>query len=520
MDKLDLGKIAQSGVDPVTGFPLSKEVRKELFKRATVSSSVFDSGGALAIRPQNDIVNKKKDQLILQNTATNNSLQEQILSLKKEVFVLRSGLVAISNLLQNEGIEEKNRLLQEQELERRSEESKIRITKENKLEQVIQSAVLAPVQAITPKVQNIFSRVGDAISTLFLGWLGSQGLKAIKAYSEGDTEKLNQIKNSVLKNIGMVLGGFIAIKAGFSLVANAVKSITFKLISLIAKGFGLPFRAFSALGRGFNGKLKIPRLNIPGSGGGIGKALGFLSKLAAPVNIVRSVSRFSQGDIAGGFLSAGSAIPGPVGLGFFGVDVARDYGAFEGTFLGKNERSKSSNTPPSPPITPKPTDQKKPPTLNQPPQQLNSQRFLSPPPAATPQTPSVPETTPLNLNVNNQNQFSSNMDLLSKFPFMMNQSSENMNNYGKQMEIKPLNEKNQSEKLNPEYISAPLKSPTQISEMPNAKPNIVYRRIGEEKPKQSAPSSSGPLTDVPLIKSSNPSNFYSVYSQLQYNVVV
>ena len=34
------------------------------------------------------------------------------------------------------------------------------------------------------------------------------------------------------------------------------------------------------------------------------------------------------------------------------------------------------------------------------------------------------------------------------------------------------------------------------------------------------PPSSKPLTDVPLINSSNPDNFYTLYSQVNYNVVM
>jgi hypothetical protein len=36
---------------------------------------------------------------------------------------------------------------------------------------------------------------------------------------------------------------------------------------------------------------------------------------------------------------------------------------------------------------------------------------------------------------------------------------------------------------------------------------------------QTSPSSK-PLTDVPLINSSNPDNFYTLYSQVNYNVVM
>lgn len=516
MAELDPRQIAQSGVDPVTGSPLSKEVRKALFRRATVSSSVFDKGGALAIKPREDIVNKKQDELIIKNTQTNNSLQEQINSLKQEVFVLSSGLTAISNLIQNEGAAERARLLQEQETERRAEESKIRVSKESQLERVIQAAVLAPIQAIQPKIENIFSRIGSALSTLFLGWLGSQGLKAIKAYSEGNIEKLKEIKDSVLKNVGIAIAGLAAIKTGFSLVTSAVKSITFKLISLIAKGIALPFKGAGALIRAATGGgfkmpgLKMPR--IPGLGA-IGKGLG---RLFPAVNLAASVYRFSKGDIVGGTLSAASAVP-IIGIPAIITDVAREFGAFEGTFLGKNEGQQSQPPPTQPPPKPAQSKTPPPPKLSQP---SKSQPSAAKP---APQTPATPEAPSINFNVDMQNQLSSSSESLSKSPFGFDdteQSGVDMSSYNESPDIRSPNEEIKVEPLKPEQIQAPPKSTPQVTETPEAKPNIIYRRIGEQQPTPVASSANGPLTDVPLIKSSNPDNFYAVYSQLQYNVVV
>ena len=63
--------------------------------------------------------------------------------------------------------------------------------------------------------------------------------------------------------------------------------------------------------------------------------------LATVVNLGISGYRFSQGDIVGGSLSALSAIP-ILGWAAVGIDVAREFGAFEGTLLGlKQEKPKN-----------------------------------------------------------------------------------------------------------------------------------------------------------------------------------
>jgi hypothetical protein len=56
--------------------------------------------------------------------------------------------------------------------------------------------------------------------------------------------------------------------------------------------------------------------------------------LGAALNIGLSAYRFNQGDVVGGILSAVSAIP-IVGWAALGVDLAREFGVFDGTILGR-----------------------------------------------------------------------------------------------------------------------------------------------------------------------------------------
>jgi len=59
-----------------------------------------------------------------------------------------------------------------------------------------------------------------------------------------------------------------------------------------------------------------------------------------------------------------------------------------------------------------------------------------------------------------------------------------------------------------------------VSALPEAKPNVIYMKTSSQNKKAPSASTRGPLTDVPFIPSSNPDNFYSLYSQLNYNVVM
>lgn len=63
----------------------------------------------------------------------------------------------------------------------------------------------------------------------------------------------------------------------------------------------------------------------------------------------------------------------------------------------------------------------------------------------------------------------------------------------------------------------PLRRPAP-EQLPEPAPNIIYRRAGGQQ-NQSTPLKTGSATNVPSIPSSNPDNFYTMYSQMNYNVV-
>ena len=67
------------------------------------------------------------------------------------------------------------------------------------------------------------------------------------------------------------------------------------------------------------------------------KILGALPLVGNFIDIGAAIYRFSKGDIVGGFLSLGSAIP-VLGWGVAAVDIAREFGAFEGSILEKQKK--------------------------------------------------------------------------------------------------------------------------------------------------------------------------------------
>ena len=81
--------------------------------------------------------------------------------------------------------------------------------------------------------------------------------------------------------------------------------------------------------------------------------------------------------------------------------------------------------------------------------------------------------------------------------------------------------KTESSEITPAQMTTPPKEPQQVGQLPEPKPSLTMIKTSSTQQKQPNPSlTNGPLTDVPLINSANPDNFYVLYSQLNYNVVM
>jgi len=74
--------------------------------------------------------------------------------------------------------------------------------------------------------------------------------------------------------------------------------------------------------------------------------------------------------------------------------------------------------------------------------------------------------------------------------------------------------------ITPAETSRVATVPFNVGPEPEPKPNIVYTSSGSSTPPQQQPLDSGPASDVPAISSSNPDNFYTLYSQINYNVIM
>ena len=581
MAEVDLKSVASNGVDPITGSPLSKEVRQAILNSTKISSSSFK--GDTTFISQYVENNNQNLQLAQTNQQSLIALDTQVKNLNQQVVTLNSGLEKIAVLIQQDGASDQSRLISEAERQRRYAEQEIRIGKENEIEQKIQSAVLIPVQKLTPKVQDIFGNVQKALTFLFAGWLTNELVKFFDAKQQGDRSKLTEIKNNIIKHLGIAAGILFTIKGGFNLVIKTLGSVVAKITGLIGKIITAPIKAVTSTAKSiFSGGTAAKGATTAATKGategatsGLLKNTGNVLKGVAKgaVNVVLGATEFigrknegqtnvqaGAGTVASLYgaekgAQMGAKLPGPLKLpGMIAGGAAGFILAGKGTDLltGANapkpaEKSSEAAKPkinsqkptPSPaatptvtatqpkinPATPSPAAA---PTVTATQPKINP---ATPSPAPTqPEIKSTPQT-PMTAGVGN---YTFNIDTSNpefkriENSFDSKQSEqklevESKTNEQNIPEVTPPTQSNEK-KLNmqPAQVQNIPKPVPNVGNLPEAKPNVIVTSSGQspQKSQKVFPSTGESMTDVPLINSANPDNFYTLYSQLNYNVVM
>jgi hypothetical protein len=529
----------------------------------TVSSSVISGGNNVDMKPQDSLIERNLEIQTTQNvqqTQEISALKSAVDALRTETTTLNKGLVSISNLIQQDIALEKQQEAEKVERERKLAETNVRLGKESQLEQRITNSLVTPVQALQKKVGNIFARIGEALTTLFFGWLTNQGIEALKAASEGNKEKLEEIKDNVLKTIGFGVAGIGAIKIGFDLIIKTITGITGKIGGLVLKLALAPLKVLRSALQGaplIGGLFGGPK--PPGGGGMLGGAKNFIKGLAGPLLAGTALTGLdiAQGEdpgraIAGaasGMVTSSLAFAGGSLIPIPGTGVVAGALAYEpGANFGKDMYDKFFGKKTTPP-TAKPTEP--PPTIMAPaeadakissstvePQNpilptSVSQTSAVPPVEVQPQTPAIPPPSPeMVKNFEMAWKYKDNSMFRGRIESAWNNMTVEQqqqakiwaNTKGYDWTEMKLVEKPPAVQTVPIPLAQvqPLPKPTQnVGELTEPAPNVVMMPSSQSNNQQSSISQAPTNgTDTPLISSSNPDNFYVLYSQLNYNVVM
>ena len=382
------------------------------------------------------------------------------------------------------------------------------------------------------------------IGTLLGGWLTLEGIKAIKAYQDGDKKQLDDIKNSVIKTLGIVGGIFLVINGGIGKVITTIVGLAAKIGKFVVGGLIIkPFQAvMTGIGNAANGIFRPnrtptppagPKPTGPKSGGG-----GLLSGIGKVITGISGTFNFLNGENVDAALAALTFVPGggvfklarvtagtvfafdeiseALGKNFTGADPKllkqkqkeleeakkKNQNKITSSPLKKSEPPKLEATKPAPatPMTPPASNLQ----INSP---VSASKPLAAPvsaPAAAPAATSVPSPTPT---------AASSVPAATSAP----EPSSALPPVSRPAETSP---KPSTPQITPAETSKVPTAPVNVGPEPEPKPNIVYTSSGSSSPPPQQPLKSGPASDVPAIPSSNPDNFYTLYSQINYNVVM
>ena len=204
------------------------EISPIAVRRSRISAAAF-TGRAVA--PTSAGIDPQSQQLLSRNTLQLAVVSNQIQSLGAQVNQLSNSLAVVRNSLATSQALERQKERQEQVLENRLAQQKLREGKESVVEKKIQAKVLSPALKLGAKLQTSLGGLFGFFQRLFFGWLAIKGVETIQALADGNYEKLEEIKKSVL----VAVGGFIGLKLALKAATGGFRG-RFNKISLLLTG--------------------------------------------------------------------------------------------------------------------------------------------------------------------------------------------------------------------------------------------------------------------------------------------
>jgi len=162
--------------------------------------------------------------VLTSNQASLDAINIQLVRISTQMNGFNNSLMRISTLMAESSSLERQKERQEENRERILAEQKLREGKESIVERKIQNSLSAPVQKIGAKAQGSLSNLMKFFTFLLTGWLLSQTIQAFKAYSENNKKRLQDISKTILKGLGIAGAVFAALKIGLGTIISKVQS--------------------------------------------------------------------------------------------------------------------------------------------------------------------------------------------------------------------------------------------------------------------------------------------------------
>ena len=283
-----------------------------------------------------------------------NNISNRLEKISARMSSFGSSLTTISTQLSEASSLERMKEQQQQNRERQLAEQQLREGKESVFERKMQSALVSPLQKVAGPAQGIFSRLQQLFTGMFLAWLTNQGIETLRALKDGNKQKLEEIRDNVLGSLRKIVLIFALARYGIVGIIRTIGRISGFVLNgvyqgLIAKPFNALMNAIrGAIGRAGNairgmfGRAPRPTAPPPTSGprGGTpgrgGKGPGIFGALFGGITAFMNAKNGEYIDTAMIVLSLfgpGKLVKGLMGIGFAADEIAEAFGY---NIFGKN----------------------------------------------------------------------------------------------------------------------------------------------------------------------------------------
>lgn len=182
-----------------------------------------------------------------------------------------NSLTSISNQIAEASSLERMKEKQEQDRERILAQQALREGKESVFESKMQNALVAPLEKVAAPAASILDRLKQFFLGLGIAWLTGRGFEALQAEQEGNRSKLEEIKNEILQTLRKVYVTFAVARFGIGRIISTFFNVAGKITNAVYQG--LIKKPFTKLVNAIRGALRT--------------AVNAISRLAIGRNILR-----------------------------------------------------------------------------------------------------------------------------------------------------------------------------------------------------------------------------------------
>jgi hypothetical protein len=485
-------------------------------------------------------------------------LQGQLNTVRSEILTTNINLQGIGRLIQSDNLQDQGKLLEEREQEKKLLELKIRRGQENQLEQKVSTSLQSPLISTEKKLNSTFGNITKSLGSLF-GFFGIKVIQGIQSSAKLGLGALKGIGDLLKGSFGFITSTIGTLSKGFTSILSGIGGITGKVIKSLSALATSPFKAIANLVTSLLSGLRTAApvaaatAGVSAAGSLLLKALGIGARTSTAID---AVTNFQEGNYAESAINAAATFA-PIALPAYLLggmkltgneldlsninfsDIANSASSgLSGLMKSGSDFLSGSG--------------------------LNLDFLNNPAPkvegtveqgAAEPQNPMIPTSTtqapapvvePQNAMIPEPSQeMIKNFELAFKYRDTNNtmirgrieSAWKNMSPVEQQQAKKWVESKGYSWSVmrlpNPIQVqSSPAPIPLQVvpfvpqsspqpnlGSLPEPPPDVVVLENNKEEPSSMIARDSQTITDVPLIPSGNPDNFYTLYSQVNYNVV-